>query len=111
MDCSISWQIIKTEEDVTVDYKKEIPRDPVWYPFTQMLEFTEHSPINIAAAKGCWLEDDQGKRYLDGVSSLWANVHGHRHPVIDRAVAEQMGRVSHPFFAWISRFPRAYAAF
>ena len=75
--------------------KKEIPRDPVWYPFTQMQAFAEHSPLIIAAAQGCWLEDEQGKRYLDGVSSLWANVHGHRHPVIDRAIADQMGRVAH----------------
>jgi adenosylmethionine-8-amino-7-oxononanoate aminotransferase len=75
--------------------KKEIPRDPVWYPFTQMQEFTGHSPLSVVAAKGCWLKDEQGKRYLDGVSSLWANVHGHRHPVIDRAIREQMERVSH----------------
>ena len=76
-------------------YKKEIPRDPVWYPFTQMQEFVDHSPLSIVAAKGCWLEDEQGRRYFDGVSSLWANVHGHRHPVIDRAVQEQVNRVSH----------------
>ena len=75
--------------------EKEIPRDPVWYPFTQMQEFADSSPLSIAAAQGCWLEDDQGKRYLDGVSSLWANVHGHRHPVIDRAIQDQMNRVSH----------------
>ncbi len=75
--------------------KKEIPRDPVWYPFTQMQEFIDHSPLSIVAAQGCWLEDEQGKRYLDGVSSLWANVHGHRHPVIDRAIQEQMKKVAH----------------
>ena len=75
--------------------KKEIPRDPVWYPFTQMQEFADHSPLIIVAAQGCWLENEQGKRYLDGVSSLWANVHGHRHPVIDMAIREQMNRVAH----------------
>ena len=82
-------------KDNRVIRRKEIPRDPVWYPFTQMQEFSDHSPVSIAAAQGCWLEDDQGKRYLDGVSSLWANVHGHRHPVIDRAIQDQMNRVSH----------------
>jgi adenosylmethionine-8-amino-7-oxononanoate aminotransferase len=76
-------------------HKKEIPRDPVWYPFTQMQEFAGHSPLKITAAQGCWLEDEQGRRYLDGVSSLWANVHGHRHPLIDRAIEEQLGRVAH----------------
>lgn len=67
----------------------------MWYPFTQMLEFSDHSPLSIVAAKGCWLEDEKGKRYLDGVSSLWANVHGHRHPLIDRAIAVQLEKVSH----------------
>ena len=75
--------------------KKEIPLDPVWYPFTQMQEFAGHSPLIIAKAQGCWLEDEQGKRYLDGVASLWANVHGHRHPLIDMAIKEQMNRVAH----------------
>jgi adenosylmethionine-8-amino-7-oxononanoate aminotransferase len=60
-----------------------------------MQEFAEHSPLKIAEAEGCWLQDEKGKRYLDGVSSLWANVHGHRHPVIDRAIEEQIGRVAH----------------
>jgi adenosylmethionine---8-amino-7-oxononanoate aminotransferase len=75
--------------------KKEISSDPIWYPFTQMQEFIDHSPLIITAAKGCWLEDERGRQYLDGVSSLWANVHGHQHPVIDSAVKEQMGRVAH----------------
>lgn len=75
--------------------KKEIPTDPIWYPFTQMQEFIDHSPLIITAAKGCWLEDEHGRKYLDGVSSLWANVHGHQHPVIDAAVKEQLGRVAH----------------
>jgi len=60
-----------------------------------MQEFGEHSPLIIARAQGCWLEDKEGKRYLDGISSLWANIHGHRHPVIDRAIKEQMDRVAH----------------
>ncbi|MFC1837261.1 adenosylmethionine--8-amino-7-oxononanoate transaminase [Thermodesulfobacteriota bacterium] len=74
---------------------KKVPRDPVWYPFTQMQEFADHSPLIIVEARGCWLKDEQGKRYLDGVASLWANVHGHQHPVIDRAIREQMERVAH----------------
>jgi adenosylmethionine-8-amino-7-oxononanoate aminotransferase len=60
-----------------------------------MQEFAGHSPLIIAKAQGCWLEDEQGKRYLDGVASLWANVHGHRHPLIDMAIKEQMNRVAH----------------
>ncbi|MDX1776572.1 MAG: aminotransferase class III-fold pyridoxal phosphate-dependent enzyme, partial [Desulfobulbales bacterium] len=74
---------------------RNLHSDPVWYPFTQMQEFAEHSPLIISRARGCWLEDIEGKHYLDGVSSLWANVHGHRHQVIDRAIQEQMDRVAH----------------
>ena len=80
---------------MTAAKTKNIPRDPVWYPFTQMAEFLEASPLAIAAAEGCWLIDAAGNRYLDGVSSLWANVHGHRHPVIDAAVRAQLDRVAH----------------
>jgi len=60
-----------------------------------MKEFMECSPLIITGAKGCWLEDEDGNQYLDAISSLWANVHGHRHPVIDNALFEQMGRVAH----------------
>ncbi len=74
---------------------KSIPRDPVWYPFTQMQEFLGESPLSIVSAKGCRLKDAAGNTYLDGVSSLWANVHGHRHPVIDKAISGQLHRVAH----------------
>jgi adenosylmethionine-8-amino-7-oxononanoate aminotransferase len=76
-------------------FSKPIHRDPIWYPFTQMQEFLHESPLSIASAQGCWLVDEEGNRYLDGVSSLWANVHGHQHPKIDAAVREQLGRVAH----------------
>ena len=75
--------------------RKQIPRDPVWYPFTQMQEFADYSPLSIIAAQGCWLEDEHGTKYLDAISSLWANIHGHRHPVIDTAIREQLDRVAH----------------
>lgn len=67
-------------------------REEVWHAFTQMSEYT---PWIIESAEGCWLTDIDGRRYLDGVSSLWCNVHGHRHPRVDRAVREQLERVAH----------------
>ncbi|MFH0909989.1 MAG: adenosylmethionine--8-amino-7-oxononanoate transaminase [Planctomycetota bacterium] len=73
----------------------EILPDPTWYPFTQMREHLDAPPLSIVSAKGCWLFDAEGNRYLDGVSSLWANLHGHRHPAIDRAVRGQLGRAAH----------------
>ncbi len=65
----------------------------VWHPFTQMAEYAD--PLVIAAAEGNYLIDTQGRRYLDGVSSLWCNVHGHRRAEIDAAIIAQLNRVAH----------------
>ena len=71
------------------------PRSHVWHPFTQMRGFEgEEAPV-IESADGEWLVDTEGRRYIDGISSLWCNVHGHRHPRIDTAVREQLDRVAH----------------
>jgi adenosylmethionine-8-amino-7-oxononanoate aminotransferase len=67
-------------------------REHVWHAFTQMAEY---EPLLIERAEGCMLIDIHGNRYLDGVSSLWCNVHGHRHPRIDAAIREQLDRVAH----------------
>jgi adenosylmethionine-8-amino-7-oxononanoate transaminase len=63
-----------------------------WHAFTQM---SEYEPLVIERAEGCWLVDVDGRRYLDGVSSLWCNLHGHRHPRIDAAITEQLGKLAH----------------
>jgi adenosylmethionine-8-amino-7-oxononanoate aminotransferase len=67
----------------------------LWHPFTQMTDWLGEEPLVIAEAEGCWLIDTHGRRYLDGVSSLWCNVHGHRHPVLDAALRAQVERVAH----------------
>jgi adenosylmethionine-8-amino-7-oxononanoate aminotransferase len=67
----------------------------LWHPFTQQQGWCEEEPLIIERAAGCTLYDTDGNRYLDGVSSLWCNVHGHAHPAIDRAVREQLDRVAH----------------
>ena len=63
-----------------------------WNGFTQM---AEHEPLVIERGEGCWLQTTDGRRLFDGVASLWCNVHGHRHPVIDQAVRDQLDRVAH----------------
>jgi adenosylmethionine---8-amino-7-oxononanoate aminotransferase len=73
----------------------QLDRDHLWHPFTQQLGWVEEEPLMIERAEGSQLVDDAGRRYLDGVSSLWCNVHGHRHPGIDAAVREQLERVAH----------------
>ena len=68
---------------------------PLWHPFTPMRAFAADPPPRIVAADGFELVDEAGRRYLDGVSSLWCNVHGHRVPEIDDAVRAQLDRVAH----------------
>lgn len=67
-------------------------REIVWHAFTQMAEY---EPLIIERAEGCLLFDLAGQEFLDGVSSLWCNVHGHRHPQIDAAIRDQLQRVAH----------------
>jgi adenosylmethionine---8-amino-7-oxononanoate aminotransferase len=67
----------------------------LWHPFTQQQGWCEEEPLIIERAEGCTLYDTEGNGYLDGVSSLWCNVHGHGHPAIDRAVRDQLERVAH----------------
>jgi adenosylmethionine---8-amino-7-oxononanoate aminotransferase len=63
-----------------------------WHAFTQMAEYV---PLVIERAEGVWLYDASGKRYLDGISSMWCNLHGHRHPAIDAAIKDQLDKVAH----------------
>jgi adenosylmethionine-8-amino-7-oxononanoate transaminase len=70
----------------------EWDRQHYWHAFTQMQEYQS---LVIERAEGVWLYDSNGKRYLDGISSMWCNLFGHRHPVIDAAITEQLGQVSH----------------
>src|ERR1700747_959511 len=74
----------------------------MWHPFTQMAEW---DPLVIAAADGNFLIDSEGRRYIDGVSSLWCNVHGHRHPRIDEAVQAQLETVAHSTMLGLSHPP------
>jgi len=67
----------------------------LWHPFTQMRDWLAEEPLIVDAAEGVYLVDTQGRRYLDGVSSLWCNLHGHRVPEIDAAVTAQLGKVAH----------------
>jgi adenosylmethionine-8-amino-7-oxononanoate aminotransferase len=72
-----------------------LDHEHLWHPFTQQQGWSEEQPLVIEGGEGCYLIDSEGRRYLDGHSSLWCNVHGHRHPVIDAAIREQVDRVSH----------------
>jgi adenosylmethionine---8-amino-7-oxononanoate aminotransferase len=73
----------------------QLDHDHLWHPFTQQQGWSEEEPPMIERAEGSHLIASDGRRYLDGVSSLWCTVHGHRHQGIDAAVLDQLGRVAH----------------
>ncbi|TXH44373.1 MAG: adenosylmethionine--8-amino-7-oxononanoate transaminase [Actinobacteria bacterium] len=77
----------------------------VWHPFTQQSLWLDDQPIVVDRAEGMYFWDTDGRRYLDGVSSLWVNVHGHRRPEIDAAIVEQLGRLDHTTFLGLTHEP------
>lgn len=81
-----------------------------WHPFTQMSEYKANPRVHIARGEGCWLVDTEGRRYLDGTASLWTNVHGHNHPELNAAIADQLGKVAHSTLLGLSHAPAAALA-
>ena len=67
----------------------------VWHPFTPLADWDAGEPLVIERAEGVYLFDTDGNRYIDGVSSLWCNVHGHQHPALDAAIRAQLDKVAH----------------
>jgi adenosylmethionine---8-amino-7-oxononanoate aminotransferase len=77
----------------------------LWHPFTQQRGWVGEHPVIVERAEGTDLIDVDGNRYIDGVSSLWCNVHGHAHPRIDAAVRDQLDRVAHSTMLGLSHRP------
>ena len=71
---------------------EEKDKEYIWHPFTQMREWVADTPLIIESGKGSYLIDTQGRRYIDGFSSVWVNIHGHRKKAIDKAITEQLKR-------------------
>ncbi|MBN2515499.1 MAG: aminotransferase class III-fold pyridoxal phosphate-dependent enzyme [Deltaproteobacteria bacterium] len=68
---------------------KNLERDDtryIWHPFTQMQDYAKETPLIVEEGYGCILKDIYGNEYIDGVSSLWTNVHGHRKEKLDLAI-------------------------
>ncbi|MEQ1826713.1 MAG: adenosylmethionine--8-amino-7-oxononanoate transaminase [Pirellula sp.] len=74
------------------DRLRELDRSVVWHAFSQM---SDYDGLIIESAQGCWLTDIDGRRILDGASSMWCNLHGHRNPHIDDAIRRQLNQVAH----------------
>lgn len=77
----------------------------LWHPFTQMQDWAQSEPVIVERGAGPYLIDTEGRRYLDGVSSIWVNVHGHRNPRLDRAITRQLGKIAHSTLLGLSNPP------
>lgn len=97
----VYWQIMK-------DILRRLERSDkqyAWHPFTQMKDWMKNDIVIIERARGNYLYDTRGKRYLDGVSSLWCNVHGHQVREINDAIKRQLSRVAHSTMLGLSNIP------
>ncbi len=78
-----------------------------WHPFTQMRDWCApgHEPLVLVEGEGTLLRDSEGREYIDGNSSIWTNLHGHRHPRINAAIREQLDKVAHTSFLGFTNPP------
>ena len=85
---------MNTEETIATD------KAHLWHPFTQHQEWCApgYDPLVIVSAEGALLRDSEGRDYIDGNSSIWTNLHGHRHPRIDAAIRAQLEQAAHTSF-------------
>ena len=77
----------------------------VWHPCTQMKQHESFPLVAITRGKGVWLWDDNGERYLDGVSSWWVNLFGHNNPRIKDAIKAQLDKLEHVMLAGFTHEP------
>ena len=87
-------------QQLEIDDKKYI-----WHPFTQMQDYEKEEPLIIEEGNGCTLKDIYGNEYIDGVSSLWTNVHGHRKKELDIAIKNQLDKIAHSTMLGLSNVP------
>lgn len=66
-----------------------------WHPFTQMKVYAEEDNVIVERGEGNYIYDIYGNKYLDGVASLWCNVHGHNHPKLNKAIIDQLNKIAH----------------
>ena len=92
---------MEQKHDILVDWDHRY----LWHPFTQMQGFAGEELLIIESGQGSYLFDQQGRRYLDGVSSLWTNVHGHRRPELDQALTAQLAKIAHCTMLGLANIP------
>ena len=77
-----------------------------WHPFTPQDQWVEGEPLVLVRGEGAWLWDSEGRKYLDGNSSIWTNIHGHNHPALNEAIIRQLREVAHTSYLGFAN-PRA----
>ncbi|RZD15818.1 MAG: adenosylmethionine--8-amino-7-oxononanoate transaminase [Candidatus Acididesulfobacter guangdongensis] len=89
---------------------EKIDKEFVWHPFTQMLDWEKDDNIVIEKGDGIYLYDIRGNKYIDGVSSLWVNIHGHNNKELNDAIKEQADKISHSTLLGLASVPSAILA-
>ena len=89
------------DKKTLVDWDKRY----LWHPFTQMQDWLAEAPVIIERGEGCYLIDIAGNRYIDGVASMWTNVHGHNHPALNTALKTQVDKIAHTTLLGYSNVP------
>jgi adenosylmethionine-8-amino-7-oxononanoate aminotransferase len=82
----------------------------IWHPFTQMRDWLKREPLIIIAGEGAVLTDVHGKKYLDANSSIWTNLHGHNHPVLNAAIKRQLEKIAHSSALGLANEPASLLA-
>jgi adenosylmethionine-8-amino-7-oxononanoate transaminase len=100
----------RTKKQAAADRLEKLDKKYVWHPFTQMQDWEKEPQIIIESGEGSTLTDVNGTTYLDGVSSLWVTVHGHRKKEINRAVAAQLDKIAHSTLLGLSNVPAVLLA-
>src|ERR1700704_3380938 len=77
----------------------------VWHPCTQMKDHESVPMVPLRAGSGVWLEDQSGKRFIDGISSWWVNLFGHANPRINAALKDQLDRLEHAMLSGFTHEP------
>lgn len=94
---------VDTEQWIAADWAH------CWHPFTRQDDWVKGEPAEplvLVDGDGSWLTDSEGRKYIDGNSSIWTNIHGHSHPVINQAIIDQVNKVAHTSYLGFAN-PRA----
>lgn len=93
------------EKEVTEEALAAMDKAHLWHPFTQMKDYLRQKPFIITKGKGCYLQDREGNSYMDGISSMWCNLHGHRKKELDFALRAQLSQVAHSTLLGFANIP------